>query len=299
VKPVSAEFREVDKILAKYWLENHYYDKQRAIRPGKVSQWSKIMKDGKWNPGSSMTVALYEGQCFHVNGYHRLHGVIDSNTVQWFALLTIEVSSEEELAELYSTQDRGLSRTVRDAYNAYNLAETMEMGGADLSRVGAALKYIYNGFLAHRTGNIPDYEVLSLFDFYHGAIDTYMSILGEGQPDEVKAMKRQPVMAVGVASIHHATGVYGEVTIQKFWEALATNDGLRIGDPAKLAHTHMMKFGMKGSGQAYAKKTTSPNYQARYIASCFNAAIEGRTLKRTSVTHPTAPIVIKGTPWKG
>jgi len=169
-----------------------------------------------------------------------------------------------------------------------------------LNSVGGACKFIFNKFRG--TGNRmhqDDYE--SVIRQYAPFAHQYFDV-GIGMPQEIyNPSKRTATLSVALATFRFSAQVFGFDKISDFWHGVLFDDGIANGDPRKVVYRHLLTVGMAGGVGNGIRKTSqvSAQYSARYIANCFNAYIEKRSLKQTMVADQTSSIKILGTPFTG
>lgn len=86
---IKASFITVGPALAKQALET-YHETYRKLRPTYVEGLSRDMRNGFWLPGSTLLFTKNEetGDQEMVDGQHRYHALIESNTEQEFLVVT-------------------------------------------------------------------------------------------------------------------------------------------------------------------------------------------------------------------
>jgi len=81
--------------------------KNRRLRPGVVTQYAQLMKDGDWKLSPEAIVISATGRL--LNGQHRLHAVVASGLPQQFFMIYGPPD------DVFSVLDRGAKRSTADA----------------------------------------------------------------------------------------------------------------------------------------------------------------------------------------
>lgn len=287
---------------AKQMLETYPYERQRKINRNTVAYYAELMREGKWQPGSMIEVAFApngDGKAHGhlVNGQHRLHAVIEAETTVEFVLKHLDCANNEELGFAYGNIDTGRARNTADLLRAVNLTEEIGLNEHDARRLGAAVAFVDAGFRRANKFAILPHERIELVRRYAVAARFFVDLIAGAPRGIGKAIRRVSSFGLGLVTLDEACGVYGQERIEQFWTGVTFDDGLRVGDPRKLAHRHILESGQRSVSTRRAP--ISPEYSARFLANCFNAWIEDRELTMTRVLDATAPININGTRWRG
>jgi len=294
-------------------LLSNCFIRQRKLRPRKVAVYAEKMKKGHWRPGSNIEVAILgtgrNSERILVNGQHRLNAVIESGTVQEFAIAEIACKDADEVAKLYYVQDRGTNRTPADIYSASGIIEELNVTRTQMNAIGGAIRFINDDFGDKGNPSMDEDEMLAMIGDYADAALMYIACTEGATKTVSSALKRSAVMSVGMATFRYAADVYGEKTIEEFWDGVALDDGLRQSDPRKVCHNHLVETRMPSAAMVNGRRIVGQAYQARYIANCFNTWVTGGEYKAgdgerrqrgsSKVYDANAPIKILGTPWKG
>lgn len=299
--------------MAAAWLQQYDYEYQRKATKSKVAQYADQMQRGKWVPGTSLKLGLIgdngTAAKLLLDGRHRLLAIVASGVPQVFAVTELRCLTEQDVAFVYSTTDRGRPRNADDLYRTTHIADEIGVSQRVLRKAGAALQFMTVGFLrGGPMGNTPlDYDaLLAAFRTYGEAIGNYAEVVGmTTQAVMTEPLLRASTFAVAIATYHHAAEVYGLQRVDDFWEGVAIDDGLRRTDPRKVANVHIATSRIAYNRGGREGRMTSPNYSARYIAACWNNWTDGRKYSESAkgvsakVFNSAAPIKINGTPWKG
>lgn len=278
-------------------LKDAAWEGQRRASRETVKHYAAQMKEGQWIPGGQIRVAVLDGKPYIVNGQHRLLGVVESQTTQEFTLVFDRVSDYESLAMLYSAEDRGRSRRQRDRLTAFAVHAEIGVSIEQSGDLLAAASFLSVGFSGRKAVFATTREI-ALIREYADAFDKYLACRSGGARYMYNPMKRRAVAGVALVTLSESTTTIGEDRVADFWRGIAEDNGLLRGDPRKLAAVHIQQTNVQGSGVTRSAQVSAP-YQARYVANCFNAWAEGRTLTTTKVPDANAPIRIVGSRFKG
>lgn len=295
--------------MAAEWLENYRYIHQRPTTPSVVNRYALAMQNGEWIDGKPMMLAYLSEDTkkkFLVDGQHRLRAIVQSGTVEQFVVTEVQCNTEDDIAQAYYTTDRNRGRSYNDAYRTTGIGEKYGLAKTEVNKLGAALRFLMVDFVRtpEKTYAVTDGMILDAIGTYINAIRMYLDTTRKAPAHISTPMRRAAPFALGIATFHYATTIYGEDRVTQFWDGIATDDGLRSGDPRKVAVIHLTNTAM-GHARNNGSRVVSSEYQARYLANLFNAWMEGREygtgLKRgfTKVFDAKAPINISGTPWQG
>jgi len=303
MKISTIEVKTIDKAEAARMLAAFEYERQRHVNEKYVDYYARMMSRGEWLPGTEIEVAYAPNGNGHkhgrlINGQHRLHAVIESQAAIDFVVKSYDCDSEEEVAKLYGMIDTGRARNINDYLRALNLDTVYGFTPTDNQKLGSAVKAILSGFQSGNKTMLTPEQILSAMHKYSTAASVYFEILADvGTRTGHNKMRTAPVFSVALVTLDEAASIYGDEKIEKFWLGVGKNDGLRIGDPRKVAHAHLFELMFRTNADKQRK--ASPAYTSRYLANCFNAWVEGREFKYTRVTDTSAPINILGTQFKG
>jgi hypothetical protein len=292
----------INKHKACQLLEDNEYPRQRRIRQQKIAAYASMMRAGHWMPFSVLKIFnTSSGHRWLIDGQHRLWAVVDSEVPQLFTVQELE-GTEEEAHRLYWNTDRNAVRTTADMMRASDLGSSFGLTPTQMRAAASGVKLSMSKFDRHYAAEAQDDNaVRNRMIMYQDAIERYFECVAghSGKPGQGgKIFHRSPIVGVGVVTLHYASDIYGEKFCDDFWSGMAANDGLRIGDPRKVAVDHILRTSLlTGSDAKGNRRFASRQYQARWLSRCWNAWTERRELKSTKVRDDTAPIVINGTPF--
>lgn len=168
--------------------------KNRRLRPGVVTQYAQLMKDGDWKLSPEAIVISASGRL--LNGQHRLHAVITAGLPQQFFMIYGPPD------DVFSVLDRGAKRSTADAMGLdKKLAEAATLlcviqGGAHTAvndfAVARAADFIHEGhkqLLQHCNSMRP------LFSSAPFRLAAVARIMGGANSEHVHELYRQLVLA--------------------------------------------------------------------------------------------------------
>jgi hypothetical protein len=284
---ITCELKTVTPEMALKLLANCPYEHQRKLRPRLVARYARDMQAGNWNPGSVLELVECKDDLYLVNGQHRLHAVVESGKEQCFVMKMERVATPKEVAHRYYTIDTGGARSFSELVNATEIREKTGLSSHQLNAVKAAARFILGGFDKSdeeysKTVLSPDESLVLVNYWTETALEYYDTISGRNGP-LLKRMRNAGV--VGVALV---TFKYQCTHARKFWAAVASNDGLKPGQPehALVSFLYEKSFYKLGG-----------NLYARYVANCWSAYFENREIKKLAVRDANNNINIEGSPF--
>lgn len=306
---LSSQYVFVTPAMAEWWLNEYRYEFQRRLTASVVDQWVKIIQRGDFMQDKEIKVVLYDKHRYLVNGQHRLNAVVKSGVGQYFNVTTVTVDTPEDLAAIYNTDDMNKPRSFDDVVRTRQLPELTGLTRSQLIKVQPCVSFIANGFIRKGTTNRQDYHLIAdeIVKTYALPAESYFDAVNDGSSKRY-SLTRTSVLSVGIMTFLQSAKRIpgGEQSVIDFWRGLAADDGLRRGDPRKVALEHIVTTQMPaGTSGQHGKETVSAEYQARYVANCFNKWVEGKTYSdvrgkpSTNIHDPFAPIKIAGTDFTG
>lgn len=302
IKDVSVKLVMVDPDKAREWLADNY-EKQRPLLKHYVDLYANEMKQGRFRPGTEITFAVNgNGRSVLINGQHTLSAIISSSLPQRLNTTEYLVENEDDIARLYYRIDMHRARTFGDAVNVFGLPEKVGLKKRYVTKLATAAKVIHNGFIegGKKKVKILSDDMIDLVLDWQAEGRRYFDLIAGCSQLARDGLERAPTLSVALVTLRHAPLYYGEDKVDDFWRGISQDDGLQKSDPRKTALRHMVSDGLAGGSTVRNKaRTVSAPFAMRYVANCWNAWVEDRTLADTRVSDASAPIKILGTPWKG
>lgn len=277
---------EIGPELAAYILETCWYSGQRKVRPDHVETVAELMVKEHWNAGHQVAFGLLEDKLHLVNGYHRLHAIVNTGLNQVFQNLIVEVKDGLELAQLYASFDTTQKgRSTGDILSAMGVREVTGVP-AMLSRgVLLAIPFIQSGLATPKHKMALPIKLESAEDWWEEARE-FSSLFKGG--DKVI---RDAFRSGGYLAVILVTMKYQPEKAKEFWGGILRNDGLRKRTPQH-AIVRTIFAGKRGSGSSGAL------HNMKVAASGWNAFFEGRELSFMQPSRTVGPIHLQGTPFK-
>ncbi|MBK9003507.1 MAG: hypothetical protein IPM41_06480 [Sphingomonadales bacterium] len=297
---VKVEMEVVTPETAQSWLLNNSLPYQRGLRKANVEFYASEMLRGDWDPTTVISFARVNGEEWSlVDGQHRLEAVVKAGMPQPFVIKRVTYKSADDIANAYARIDQGSKRTPMDQAHAWGLADKYGLYPDWTGKFMSGIKFIIGRFGWQRHIRPHPSDVVSMMDQYSGAMLGYYDLCGGADRHMRKALQRASTVAVGLVTLQSSVKVYGEEKVNEFWTGAVLDDGLRRGDARKTAHEHLVSTSMAhGAGSGSKTSYVSATYSSRWLASCFNAWVEDRSLQHAK-PDPSRPILILGSPFNG
>ncbi len=285
--------------VATSWLSTCTFEHQRPISAYHASFLADEMRLGRFKQDTVIEFSQSDSQWLLTDGQHRLSALIAAQSPQRFVVVRRSLDSDSDIAMDYTRTDKGKRRTTADDYQALMLEEELGLTRTQLNKLGSAVALIRSRFTHVRQATFSFQDRLAMMREYNDAYSEFLEASAGCDETTRIRMDRSSTTAVAVVTFRFSAMKYAE-KVDEFWRGVIWDDGLRVGDPRKVANRHLIETGMQGGGKVSNSKTVTPAYSSRYLASCFNAYIEGRPLKVfTRVPDTSKPMLILGSPFNG
>ena len=284
---MSVKLLEVTPKMAENWLKKHRFEHQRNLLDSHIERLSREMENDRFIPGTQVHFGVHNGRLAILNGNHTLHAVVRSQTNIPLSILIAEVSSEEDLARLYSRHDIGRKRNWGATAKAADMYSQTDVPKSFVTNSMSALRIIMIGL------NQPlkqDIEIthsrdlrIEAFGEYKEYLENYYIAISKGVSRNLKLFKRAAVMAVGLEILKYQPSMAYD-----FWDGASQDDGLRRNDPRKLLLDYLVNT-----------PSYSGNYfdQIKAVALAWNAFFENRKLHALK-TNAFTNFRLAGTPYR-
>jgi hypothetical protein len=289
---VSIRLEEVHAEHALQILEKEMFSGQRARRHLHVLFLARLMRDGVFNLGTTVYFVVYAGKRYLVNGQHTLSAIVETGIPQVLVIHETLVTSEDDIAKIYARHDRGLQRTIFDGYRARTFASNHGMSSGQVNDFGGGLPLLLTGFRSTANYLTAEGARLRDIDFRLEAMEQWVAEAREffeeisfSRSYIQSALRRQSVISVALLTYRFTGG-----DASKFWREVAKDNGLPSSHPAK----QLIHFLNETPARMH-----SPRIYARYVASCWNADYDERSISKVYARDVLLPIQIKGTPFDG
>ena len=288
----SSDLEKVTPNLAKKWLHQNIFERQRNMRPHHRDTLVKEIQFDRFIQGTQIHFVQFEQDRFLVNGQHTLSAVAKSGIPVTLNVLVSDADTMEEVAALYSRHDNHLSRSILDAIKARDIHKQIGMTINQARQVAGAVRFIQSGF-RQSGGRISREEILTEIRNWEEEGNAFINAIEKGYLDAVLMMKAS-VLSVALITFRHE-----EQLALKFWKQVANDDGLNRGDPRKTLHEFINMTRVKQGPLIRGTQVVTQPYTARAVATAWNAFHSGKNLVRIHVVDPNREIHIKGTPYNG
>lgn len=261
------------------------YERQRPIRPKHVDVLASQIRRREWTAGTQIHFAkLPDGMLVLLNGNHRIHAVVKSDTSVPFQVLVTDVADMNGLRSLYRRHDRMYAgRTVADALSAEAITERYGLQAKMAQACFKAMPVIESRFRGARLADpyllrSDEHRLRSAEDWW-ATMEMYQDAIVKAPFPIKRALQTGGVAAVGLVTLR-----YQEAKADAFWRGIANNDGLRGGDARRAYLGHLM-----------LSRARSDTQTAKAAAIAWNAFFKDREL--ISVRVQKGPTLILGTPY--
>lgn len=287
IKRISTEQRLITPPEANYILNNCPPDFQRHIRPSQVLHFVNLLKTGEFGNATTIVVAKTpQTPLGHfgttIDGHHRLAAVANSGIAAWFNIDVYWCETDQMVRELYSNIDVfALARTPADRMKAMGYTDGLNLNDRQVLFLARAGRYLNNQF---RIPHVSDYilrEVANQVREYSDDCILYETITRVATKMTRDAMRRQGVGTVALATLHWAVDNYDPERVKDFWRGIANGSDGDMKDPVRAAGDFLL-FTTSGHHTTIANRVyANTDVQARVVAECWNAYIEGKKVKYT------------------
>lgn len=251
------------------------------------------MRNGHFRAGTTITFAVHNKKHYLINGQHTLHAIVAYGEPVMLTLEDYPVVSEHDIASLYATFDRNLSRSQNDIFHAHGLAQATGLQKAEIASVAAALPYVLSGFEENgRMSVTPIGSLLKDAESRYAHVLTWIPEAKDyaqcvrGATTVIRLMlQRAAVTAVALVTLRHQPA-----QAAAFWSLVAMDDGLASRAPAKTLLTFLY---------ATPAVTLRSARYCRYVAAAWNAYVTERPLHKLYARDLGKPMLIDGTPHDG
>jgi hypothetical protein len=282
-KSVPAKVVTVTPSDARHLRETCHFDRQRHISEGNVKRLEVEMVNDRFVPGTMVYFAVLPDESrLILNGNHTLEAIAASGTSQVMVFVFKPVADEAEAAKLYGSFDIHKARSWVDALRARGIDKNIVLPTKVMPAVGLIMQgfqYAPKNIEANKSRE-PRFEVME--DYKEAAAMLQAAISGSPRTHQ-QAVFRMGVMAVALESMRYQPSLAME-----FWQGLAHDDGLSLGDPRKTLLRFLLNTRIIGSKASHV--------MSRAAIHAWNAYFDGHRLQ-TCRPSLTTDVVFKGTPW--
>lgn len=275
---------------AKILLDETRYDRQvrdlTTSGADHISVLADIMGLGRWRPKEKIDFArLPGGKMVLVNGHHRLAAQALANIVIEWVVVIHDCRDEEAVSDLYRSFDtnvrmRGVN-TILDVSGVGDKIGISRTTAAALYRAVPLIEMDFNPSLATRSPiihRVIDRRFERMTSFQREIV------AWENATDRAPTKIKKRLSTQGALAVALLTFRYHPTDAMEFWGGVASDDGLRKGDPR---HSYLRVLN-DDNGRGSVATTLG------YAAAAWNAFYEGR--QGAFIKLSSGPIRIAGTP---
>lgn len=256
---------------AEYVLLNRNYPGQRSIRSRHVNALVNEINNGRMRAGTAIAFCeLPDGSKYLVNGQHTLSAIQKSMTPLMLSIETYQCQDMQEVASVFATYDRQLTRGATDVYRAYDFAKDIGCTSTAAGKFITAVSFLYIDLAKVITNRKPaPQELMELaktmawrFERYCDATDATI---------KSKYNLRTTVIALALITANHPKHF-------DFWSGFAADDGLRFFDPRKQFLEFIKTHGVS-SGPRVLQTKLNATMCFKVGVYCWNKYVTGGAMK--------------------
>lgn len=284
----TVRMQDITPQIASKMLTDMQYERQRTIRPAHIKYLANEMKNKRFIGNTIGVCELPGGSQYLINGYHTLNAIIESGCTVQMPVEFFHVNAYAEVDKVYARFDRQLKRTRVDTIRVYGLEDEFGLPPSTLSKFAAASVVIMKDFSSGGgLSYVSDDEVVLFMIDWLEPCKKYLDSIKE--TPLVGVMLGRHVFPIGIMTSRYS----GKAP--EFWNKVATDDGLLVGDPRKTLHQWLKETGM--TKDSSKRRTVTLPVGMRAVAAAWNAYCEGRSLTFIQVRNTTLPLIIRESPY--
>jgi hypothetical protein len=244
-------FALVSPKTAKSILEENNYENQRPENKAKKNQLACAMKDGSFQPVSTIVFCVDNEKVILVNGQHTLSAMRETDLEY---ILPIQIYREKPKI-IYPKIDRGKTRSLTDAIRTSNIAVTIGMSEAASARIARGVKVILEDYLikgTSRTYISEDVIIDTVITNYQQAANRFYSIIDH--LEYAHKLVAQIPMSLFL-TLYTCLEKEDHQKVDDFAFGCASNVGLMEGDPRRLVYVMYADYVRWGGANKRARMT--------------------------------------------
>jgi len=236
------------------------YERNRDEKRGRahIDALARQMQNGEWLSRSPLDFAqLPGGKLILVNGHHRLLAQVQSGQdIEWQVIIH-DCADMDEVRNLFWRFDTVIrKRSTNNVLAGVDAAENLGVSKTTSTALAKSAVFIENGMCPPQGQNTRHYtpaEKLRFMADWSQEAAAYEVAVGLAPAKMRRKLYSAQVMAVAMITYRAKPKLAKE-----FWEGLATDDGLKRGDPRKtlldfLRDTHGASTGLTSTAVACAR----------------------------------------------
>lgn len=266
---------------ATHIIENDNFVDQRTLRDEHSIEIAQAMQMGRFPPSTQLCFAVFEKKKVIVDGQHRLWAVILSGITTEFVCTYYPVDHEQQIRELYAEMDQGKGRGPNEVYKAQGLHKELGLTSGEVNKIGSAAPHVcacFQSRLRNKAGRKKAMRIKFIRDFAVAA-NVYFEAIGSGGSGHVqRAMRRAPIMAVGLV-----TCFYQPEKASDFWSQVSHPHEINERDARnKLREYILAEKSIKRTAEEWS----------RLCANAWNTWLKDKHVQSLSIRNPGKPIHI-------
>ncbi len=273
---------------ANYITTRFRYPRQRKLRESWAIELGILIDKNELQATSIHFAHCKEtGEIYLVDGYHRLKGLSLASKPYLFPATHHYCLTLEEVNDVYSKLDQGVSRRMGDAIRAHDIGAKLGIPEVFLERVAAAVQVLGANFrTVYNTERLrSSSERIHLVEEWHKEASLIHQEMSGGNTEMNKKLINSAFLGVLLAISRYQpekarTFIYGVSHIMG-------EDG---------SATKAMVSAIFNRGNRWGRNVAE---QSRVMASAWNYHYEGKALTMAVCRDAAIPIDILGTPWAG
>jgi hypothetical protein len=278
MKVPSDGYAVVGPDTAKYWLENHNYQHQRALRGYHVEMLSGEMTAGRFREKTQVNFCRCGLSFYLTNGQHTLSAIVKSEQAILLSVVVQDCKSLDEVADNFSRHDTHLTRRLSDALNAHEIDVKLGVSKTELGWITAAAIYycaLIGEIPLKNRSQISHDEKMKIIDSYGILARDSMMAFHEINRKGFSFLTRKSTIACAMHVF-----MWDEDVCRRFYGEMSRDDGLKRGDPRKTLLEYLrMSRTIGGEVSGRSGKPTPDHMLVKAQSLAFNAYIQRRELQ--------------------
>jgi hypothetical protein len=279
---------------AAHWLEVANYEHQRPIRQWHVSNLKKEIDAGRFRKKTQVSFCRLNDKYMLINGQHTLTAIKTSGVPCLLSVVIHDVSTMEEVADLYAQEDTHLTRRFADSLVAHEEHIRLGITITEMSWVAAACAYFafMVGELDSKGASAITHTEKHLLTRKYGELAvSALRLVVNPSGHKNNYANRKTTLGPMMFVFRNDPNL-----CENFWGEMFKDDGLRVGDPRKTLLGIFRDSTTIGgrSGALGVKRTFADHHLVKAQAVAFNAFVDRRQLKLIKYSHDDRTVEFKG-----
>ncbi len=271
-------FAEITPFIATEIVKKYTYERQRPLGKTKVSELTSAMRDGTFEPISTIIFSVSNEHPRLVDGQHTLHAIISSNTT-WVLPLIV---SKREAEKMYPKIDRNRSRSLKDFVRTSGLSNDLGVSETFSLSVARGVKLILRNYsVSSATGKnfVSEDKIIRIVKEQYKEESNRLAEMVLGLEYGRKLISRIP-MAI-LLTLYKELPSEELTKVDEFIYGCATNVNLGVGDTRRLIYNMYTMYVVGSGGGSGMKKSVGPHYEASNLLNCWKYWYENKTSQKS------------------